>query len=642
MLRSDLKLEKEEVKIYEFIESRFPHLLELYGHCVTRARFMILERMVNALLREGFLDYGQIEEQLAYSKQLQFTFSRGTLIIPIAERYSYNRFKLERNPILNEFDFPTEIDHPSYLLEVVKNVNEEKTKKYTNFLGFQAELSNSVANLGLSLLFQNERIRELQTFTLKSEAKSIFEVAEIHARNDQIYDETLFFEQLSVTGHLLHPCTKSKIGLTIEENMQYSAEFDSTLDVHFVAIHKDLSYQNPKLNTEEIQQFWFKEYPDLANELKQICIKRTKDTSDFFIVPIHPWQRDHVLEDLYSTEISNDQIIGLDYAITAKPTLAVRTVVPVAKDFHIKLPLNIQMTSAVRTISPNSIHNGPEITLIVNKILKQEADLNQTLHIIGEEVGVRFQSTQKPERNIKDRNKNLGYLIRKTPASFLEDGEHAVVTCALFNLSPMTNHLLLYEMVEQFHWRNRPNSREENLFLFFKKYITVVLSGVIPLMTKYGIGLEGHLQNTLIVLKEWEPVKVLIRDLGGVRIDQQRLERKGFKGSYFPGSVTINEDEAGMQNKVIHTVFQSHIGELTYHLAKKYQVNESIFWEIVKDICTTIFLELEKDESIKRNVERDRTALFRETVQTKALTLMRLTDDVTDYAFIDLPNPLRD
>jgi siderophore synthetase component len=150
------------------------------------------------------------------------------------------------------------------------------------------------------------------------------------------------------------------------------------------------------------------------------------------------------------------------------------------------------------------------------------------------------------------------------------------------------------------------------------------------------------LQNTLIVLKEWEPIKVLIRDLGGVRIAKKRLEQQGFYGTYFPGSATINEDETGMQNKVIHTVFQSHIGELTFSLAKKYQLSEQVLWDIVKKICTELFLELKKEESIRQNAEKDMAVLLGETVQTKALTLMRLKDDVTDYAFIDLPNPLWD
>lgn len=640
MLVSELKLEKEETKIYEYIESRFPHLVEKYVTSVSKARLMIMERMVNALLREGFFDAEQMEKQLSTSNQLEISVSKGKLIIPIADRYSYNRFKIDRNPTLIENHFPIEIVQPSFLLELIKDVNEEQATTYTNIQGLQAEISNSVANMGLALLFQDVRHEELQDVISKTDSKSTFELAEVLAKQDRFFDESLFFEQLSVTGHLLHPCTKSKIGLSIEEVMQYSAEFDSTVLVHFAAIHKEIAYHNPKIKSEDIHQFWLKEYPELTNEMIRVCIENNQAFDDFFIVPVHPWQKEHTLSSLYSEEIAKGQILFAEQAVPVKPTLSVRTVLPEEKSFHMKLPINVQMTSAVRTISPNSIHNGPEITLILNEILQREESLHDTLSIIGEEIGVRFQSTDPSEANFRDRNKNLSYLIRKTPASYLDEGEHAVVTCALFNLSPVTNDLLVYEIFDQFHLRNDSNSLRENLVLFFEKYINVVLSSVIPLMTKYGIGLEAHLQNTLIVLKDWEPVKVVIRDLGGVRIDTNRLERRGFYGSYFPESATINPDEVGMQNKVIHTVFQSHIGELTYYLAKKYGVSEQYLWDIVKQVCTGLFQELKKDESIHANIESDKAALLGQTVQTKALTLMRLTDDVTDYAFIDLPNPL--
>lgn len=640
MLVSELKLEKEETKIYDYIESRFPHLVDKYVTSVSKARLMIMERMVNALLREGFFDAEQMEKQLSTSNQLEISVSKGKLIIPIADRYSYNRFKIDRNPTLIENHSPIEIVQPSFLLEVIKDVNEEQATTYTNLQGLQAEISNSVANMGLALLFQQVRHEELQDVISKTDSKSTFELAEVLAKQDRFFDESLFFEQLSVTGHLLHPCTKSKIGLSIEEVMQYSAEFDSTVLVHFAAIHKEVAYHNPKIKIEDIHEFWLKEYPELTNDMIRVCVENNQAFDDFLIVPVHPWQKEHTLSSLYSEEIAKGQILFAEHAVPVKPTLSVRTVLPEEKSFHMKLPINVQMTSAVRTISPNSIHNGPEITLILNEILKKEESLHDTLAIIGEEIGVRFQSTDRSESNFRDRNKNLSYLIRKTPASFLDEGEHAIVACALFNLSPVTNDFLLYEMIEQFHLRNAANSMQENLVLFFEKYTTVVLSGVIPLMTRYGIGLEAHLQNTLIVLKDWEPVKVVIRDLGGVRIDTTRLERKGFYGSYFPGSATINPDEVGMQNKVIHTVFQSHIGELIYYLAKKYGVSEQYLWDIVKKVCTDLFQELKKDESIHANIESDKAALLGMNVQTKALTQMRLTDDVTDYAFIDLANPL--
>ncbi|MFC0560576.1 IucA/IucC family protein [Halalkalibacter alkalisediminis] len=643
MSLAELNLQKREEEIYFFIKATYPQFLHLYIETVPNARFMIMERMINAILREGFVEREVIERKVSHSNHIELDVANGRLSIAIKERYSYNRFKLEKNPNYHhETGEVVEIIHPSFLLHLIRKMNEKET--YTNFDGFQAELADSVANMGLALFFQKVTRRKLQSLNMEHGGNTILDlVNHLVKENDRLFDPSLFFEQLCVSGHFLHPCTKSKMGLSIEEIMNFSSEYDSSYQLHFVAIHKDYAYYNPKIERKSIKQFWLEQYPDLYLEFERSCKSHGHNCEDFFLLPVHPWQKKHVLPRLYKEEIENGHIISIPHPMLVKPTLSFRTVLPMTGEanYHFKLPIEIQMTSAIRTVSANSVHNGPELTLILNDILSVEQYFDQSFHIIGEEIGLRFQSKEVNELHFQDRSKNLSYLIRRNPTSLVSTEEQAIVACALFNQSPITEQTLICEIIEQFHLQQQANqSFEENIFLFFKLYVKNLLAGVIPLMSKYGIGLEGHLQNTLIVFKDWKPVKVLVRDLGGVRIDQRRLVKKGFVGSYFPGSVTINDDEVEMQNKVIHTVFQSNIGELTYHLASEYKLNEQVFWEIVSKICHDIFDQLSQDQTLQGNVDKDKEALFSKTVQTKALTLMRLTDDVTDYAYILVRNPI--
>lgn len=626
MLETDLRLDREEQLVHQFIHEKYPLLLEQYKGFVPKARMMIMERLVNALLREGFVSVDEIEKQFP-TNELVFTTRSGNLRVPIEGRYSYQRYKIVQNPLHND----KELHHPCELLEWMVGLNEEQTQTFTNIKQFRKELSNSVANLGLSLLFQQERFRAIQAD--ENAESSSFELALKLSESCP----SVFFEQLGVTGHLLHPGTKSKFGLTLAEIMQYSAEFDGTVQVRFIAIHKDVTYVNRKLDLANIQSFWAAEYPELVEELNQL----SDEAKNYYLVPVHEWQYEHTIGWLYTEELSRGDVVKLDFKMEAYPTLSVRTVVPVGKSFHIKLPLNIQMTSAVRTISPNSIHNGPELTLIVNEIMERENGFNGKLAVIGEDFGLRFASSDESEPNFRDRNKNLSYLIRQAPEALLGENQQAIVACALFNLSPASQDILLYELVEQYQLKQANVPTEESLLSFFHTYIDVLLSGIIPMMSKYGIGLEAHLQNTLMVFEDGLPVKTMIRDLGGVRVDSRRLQQRGFSGTYYPGSVTIDEDETGMHNKVIHTAFQSHIGEVAYHLSKRYGVNEQLLWQMVKDRCLSIFGELMKEDSMEEPVKRDIEALLGDKIQTKALTLMRLTDDVTDYAFIELPNPLK-
>src|SRR3712207_9418033 len=62
---------------------------------------------------------------------------------------------------------------------------------------------------------------------------------------------------------------------------------------------------------------------------------------------------------------------------------------------------------------------------------------------------------------------------------------------------------------------------------FLQRYCEVCLPGFLTVMSRYGVSLEGHLQNSILVFRGGEPVCILVRDFGGVRILRERLGRQG-------------------------------------------------------------------------------------------------------------------
>jgi hypothetical protein len=57
-------------------------------------------------------------------------------------------------------------------------------------------------------------------------------------------------------------------------------------------------------------------------------------------------------------------------------------------------------------------------------------------------------------------------------------------------------------------------------------------------------------------------------------------------------------------------------------------------------VCREVFRELKGDPAIREQAARDEAALFRPTLDLKAMTTMRLLGDVTHYTFSEVPNPL--
>jgi siderophore synthetase component len=638
------ELEHEEHAVYTLLEDKYPDLTDDFLRKVPTARFEIMERLINALLRENIMRKGIVIEE-TNKNIIKLTLLDSTIFIPIIRKYSYHRYKLINNVVYtNKQGHQSKIIHPLDLLKLLLDNDKAQGSIYPNLDLFYKELANSVANMALAMVFEAKRKQMYTQMCQENNWTSTIELVNGLAREDASFDKVTFFEQWCVTGHHQHPSTKAKIGLTPQNVIRYSPEFGNVTSLVFVALHKYVAFYKIEENKQP-NQIWYNDYPELVEPFVATCLRNGKDVEDYILLPVHPWQWEHIIRKMYSNEIEHGHLFSIPhFSIPTRPTLSVRTMSPIGREkkYHIKLPLHVQMTSAVRLISPNAVQNGPELTRLLRQILKVENKFDGKLDIMGEHIGIRFKSNMVDEMDYDNKSKNLAVLLRDNPLSLLHVDETAIVGCALLNSSPVSDKSLLLEIMDNFDNKHDSHTLEDNILLFFKKYIDVLLNSTIPLMTRYGIGLEGHFQNSLIVFQDNEPRRIIIRDLGGLRIDRKRLEKWGYFGEFHPDSAIIGMDHQEMHNKIIHTVFQNHIGELTLHLSNHFKLDESLLWKIVRDDCYKVFAKLKEDMDLKDEVDLDMAAIFAPVVKTKALTVMRLCNNVTNYSYTSVPNPLYD
>ena len=102
----------------------------------------------------------------------------------------------------------------------------------------------------------------------------------------------------------------------------------------------------------------------------------------------------------------------------------------------------------------------------------------------------------------------------------------------------------------------------------------------------------------------------------------------------------MTEDVEDLRSKTYYPLFQNHLGELIACLVRRLDLEEEYLWRPVAKVCRGIFSELKGDPTICEQAARDEAALFRPTLDLKAMTTMRLLGDVTHYTFSEVPNPL--
>lgn len=307
-----------------------------------------------------------------------------------------------------------------------------------------------------------------------------------------------FFEQLVIEGHPCHPGAKMRKGLNPEETIAYSAEFKNTIPLRFVAVHKK-EVSTAFMKAQDWNPIIFSFEPVLKAEAE---IRLDDRIDDYLLLPIHPWQTIHTLQELYKTEIEQEKIIIFDYEVPYVAGMSFRTIFPAQYDTrrpHYKLTTNVHLTGEVRTLSEQTIHNGPLMSNILQKIMKEDTSIDERRFIpIMERAGAHFLSANDSNIDMQTlRSENLACVIRDNVYSYINKDEWAIVGSALVASVNGANQPLIVELIELYKAKHCLPLHDA-IVSFIEKYVANALTGFIPLMVKYGIGLEGHLQNTVV------------------------------------------------------------------------------------------------------------------------------------------------
>ena len=650
-------LDADEFRVFGFLRSSHPELVAPFLSAVPRARRATLNRLTSSLLREGVaglaLEFHKpsppVEGVEKHGLDLAGKTSKvlslageGFLIVPFAGSYAFGRLEVEGPILYLSAGRVRTLRHAEELLRLIRRRGPNKFSR-GHWVEFERELENGSANLALAYAYQGEKGKRLQRTASGCGAKTILDLALTLQASDRNFDSALFFEQLCVEGHNLHPGAKTKMVMEPEAVYRYAPEFDGAPDLRLVGIRRDRA-ESAGLDGRDVGEILFDQHMGLREAVARDFAERGLSPSSYVFVPVHPWQLKNVVPEVYRLEISQKVVVVVEgTAVPGSATSSFRTVVPRVGcgRLTVKTSVASQMTSTIRSISPNTANNAPEFTRLIRSVLRQEPQLARTFVPVCEVAGANFKAdpNEPDPRTRTAKSRNLSAILRENVSQHTGRDELAIVGCALYAKSPITGKPVLAELVEAFAKSSGANSSSEAAFWFVSEYASVALPGFLTLMVKYGVGLEGHLQNSVPVFKTGRPVRLLFRDWGGARIHSERLRRRGFRVRFYPNSAVLTDRLDEMRNKVFCTVFQSHLGEIILQSCKHFRVPERDLWREVRRICDGIFDEIGSQPEHAADADADREALYGAEVDHKALTTMRLHPE-GGYRYAKVSNPL--
>lgn len=286
------------------------------------------------------------------------------------------------------------------------------------------------------------------------------------------------WEQRVVDGHPYHPNCRSRPGFSVAEQLAYAPEHRPLVELGTVAVPAGECL---------VTGTW----PEPLRDGGRV------------LVPVHPWQAEHVLGTRAPRGPSGP-------GIPAHPLMALRTLAPAGGGPHVKTALSTRLTSSVRDISGRSVQTAALLS-----------DFGQ---VLAERLDGRLHVTRTLGA-VTAHSPDLAAVLREPPEAYAGPGERVVPVAALAGAAP----------VRSAAWRAR-----------FARLVLSVCLEVLDL----GVALEAHGQNLLVVLSpDGAPVRLVYRDLGDIRISPARLARHGLPVPAVSGR-QITDDVAALRRKV--------------------------------------------------------------------------------------------
>lgn len=364
-------------------------------------------------------------------------------------------------------------------------------------------------------------------------------------------DPSVWFEQAVLLGHPTHPLARSRGHLSDDQIRAYAPEHRGRFDL-------DL-YPMPHL--------------DATAQWTALCGSG--------LLPVHPWQAArHGLTAPSATWTG------------AAPLMSLRTVS--VGDLHVKTAVDLQLTSAVRRVSPAAVHNGP----LLSRRLKAPA-AKAGITVLPEHAASTRTGTGEPLPH-------LAAIIRPAPRA--AGHPRAVPLAALAEPCPATGRPVAAALAGG------------DLDSWWAAFAPVALAPL-RLFAATGVALEAHGQNTLASFTGEVPTSLVYRDFGGVRVPPR--DWPGVTGDL------PEADPEARSRKLIAALLPTTLTAIVEALATWTGTDPGTWWSTV----AAAVRDLDLAPHIRRAVLRDPWPI-------KATTAMRLSDHPTDDIWARTDNPL--
>ncbi|ERS00721.1 achromobactin biosynthetic protein AcsC [Acinetobacter sp. COS3] len=443
-------------------------------------------------------------------------------------------------------------------------------------------------------------------------------------------------ESYLMDGHPYHPCYKSRVGFSLQDNIHYGVEFAQPMALVWLAIHKDIVAENHS-NSIDTKEFFKAQLnsQDLI-QFQQKLKNQVKESADYVWIPVHPWQWENHLISIFAEEIADQKIMYLGHShdrYLAQQSLRTVTNLQHPEKPYIKLSMSLTNTSSSRVLAKHTVMNGPIITDWLQALIDQsETAKKLDFAVLREVYGLSVDFTRLPASHAKQAYGTIGCLWRESVHQYLREGEDAIPLNGVSHIQK-DGQALIAPWIQQYGMEK-----------WTRQLLKVVITPLIHLLFAEGIATESHGQNIILVHEKGWPTRVLLKDFhDGVRyspahlahpelapeLDQLPPEHAKTNSMSF----ILTDDLDGIRDFSCACLFFVALTDIAIFLNQTYAVVEQDFWQWAADVIQ------EYQQQHPEHTERYQIFdVFADKLRIESLTKRRLFGDGRiQIKFVDNP-----
>lgn len=387
-----------------------------------------------------------------------------------------------------------------------------------------------------------------------------------------------------------HPLAKLKDGFSREEYQCYSPEFAQPMLLNWVMVNKAKMVYGQDVTQLEIQQpaklfLTSVEYLVLQAELQAKKI----DKQDYIAMPMHAWQFQHVLNDLFAQELLDKTIIALQFQSEGMyASSSLRSLLyPSKLNDSLKLPLAVASLGSMRYLPIVKFINGQKNQALFQAAKQRDPILKQRLWLCDENQwwGYLPQNPQNlTNHNLSLFEKNpmqLAAQRRRIPTELLNAPYQIIPMASLGQL--INGQACIFDLI--LDWQKLAPT-DENVMQSFGA-LCLDFFDIILRFLRLGLMPEIHGQNVCVVLKAGQYAGFMLRDHDSLRIHLDTMQQHGLQDPDYLSPqdfrITLYHDDLPALLTYLQTLgIQVNLASILESLAEHYNIEETRLWQVLK------------------------------------------------------------